>query len=232
MSKILLHFAAAAGLAFAIASGVSAAADATPKATDILFEGKHIAGVAPGTELMYKFVRKPTDEKILGKGYSDDISVKVESDAATAGKKNVLVQMFTGDRAKDPQRITDMDGNPMLIVFLDTALGHFRQLAGGDPSYLKNRFSSSYAKPDAKVEPVKISYKGAEHEGYRVSVSPFANDASRAKMRGFENAEFSIVLSEKIPGHFALMTANYANTQKGAPSLVETMTLDGVGDIK
>ena len=232
MFKTLISCATGASLALALALNASAAADTTPKATDILFEAKHITGIAPGTELHYKFVRKPSNEQVLSPGFTDDITVKVESDAATAGKKNVLVQMFTGERAKDANRITDMDGNPMLVVYLDTALGHFRLLAGGDPAYLKNRFSSSFAKPDVKVDPIKISYKGTDVDGYRVTVSPFLNDPSRAKMRGFEASAFSIALSDKIPGHFAQMIANYVNSQADGPSLEERMTLDGVGDVK
>ncbi len=231
MYKTLTCLAAAAGLSLALAAHATAAADATPKATDLLFEGKHIASISPGTELLYKFVRKPSNEQVLGPGYTDDIKVKVESDGAP-GKKNVLVEMFTGERAKDPNRITDMDGNPMLVVYLDTALGHFRLLAGGDPAYLKNKFSSSFTKPDAKVEPIKISYKGGDVDGYRVTVSPFASDPARSKMRGFETSTFSISLSDKIPGHFAQMIANYTNSQKDAPTLEERMTLDGVGDVK
>ena len=232
MLKTLIYSATGAGLALALAVGASAAADTTPpKAVDILFETKHIMSIAPGTLLLYKFERKPSNEKILGAGFNDDIKVKIESDGAP-GKKNVVVEMFTGERAIEPNHITDMDGNPVLIVFLDTALGHFNLLAGGDRAYLKHRFSDSFAKPEAKVDPVKISYNGADVDGYRVTVTPFLTDPSRAKMRGFETSVFSLVLSDKIPGYFAKMVSNYTNSQKDAPSLDEQMTLEGVGDIK
>lgn len=230
MLKSLISCATGAGLALVLAVGASAAADTTPKATDLLFEAKHIAGISAGTELVYKFDRKPSDEKMLGPGYIDDIKVKVESDGAP-GKKNVVINMFSGERLRDPNRITDMDGNPMLVVYLDNSLGHFQQLAGGDRAYLKNKFSSSFIKA-AKVEVVKVTYKGELVDGYRVSVTPFADDPSRAKMRGYEVAQFSIVLSDKIPGHFAKMIANFGNTQKGSPTLEESTTLDGVGEVK
>ncbi|NOT71699.1 MAG: hypothetical protein HOP09_10585 [Hyphomicrobium sp.] len=200
------------------------------KATEMLFDAKHIVNVPAGTELVYKFNRAPSDEKLLGKAFTDDIKVKVESDAA-AGKKNVLVSIYTGERAREPNRITDMDGNPMLIVYLDNALGHFRQLAGGDRAYLKNQFSKSIGN-QPKITPVKITYKGAEVEGQSVTVTPFADDPSRAKMRGYEGAEFKIVISDKIPGQFARMTSSFSNSQKDAPTLTETTTLDGVGDVK
>lgn len=200
------------------------------KATEILFDAKHIVNVPAGTELVYKFVSAPSNEKLLGKAFSDDIKVKVESDGVE-GKKNVLVTIYSGERARDPNRITDMDGNPLLIIYLDNAVGHFRQLAGGDRAYLKNQFSKSIG-TSPKIAPVKITYKGAEIDGQSVTVTPFADDPSRAKMRGYEGAEFKIVISDKIPGQFAQMTSSYTNSQKDAPTLIETTTLDGVGGVK
>jgi hypothetical protein len=206
------------------------AAGETPKPADILFERPHIALVAAGTVLDYKFVRKPSDEKALGPGFTDDITVTVESDGAP-GKKNVLVKMYSGDRAREPQRITDMDGNPMLIVYLDNAVSHFRQLAGGDGAYLKGMFSR-YLANGATIAPVKIMYKGQEVDGYQVTSTPYADDPAKAKMNGYEDAKFTIALSDKIPGYFAQMVSTYTSTDKTAPSLLETTTLDGVGAVK
>lgn len=221
------------GAIFALALTTLAAAGATaemPKVADILFERPHIGAITPGTELLYKFERKPSDENLLGKGFSDDIKLKIESDAPQ-GKKNVLVEIYTGPRARDPQRITDMDGNPMLVVYLDSAVAHFRQLGGGDPTYLKGMFKRALGST-ATIAPATITYKGAAVEGYLVSLTPYANDPSRSKMRGFEGSTFTIALSDKIPGYFAQMTSNYSNSDKSAPTLMETTTLEGVGEVK
>ncbi|SFV38601.1 hypothetical protein [Hyphomicrobium facile] len=221
-----------AGLAaFAVTclSAASVAAEA-PKPAEILFDRPHIAAVAPGTDLVYKFERKPSNPKALGEGYTDDIIVKVESDGAP-GKKNVMIKMYSGDRAREPQRITDMDGNPMLIIYLDNAVAHFRELAGGDSAYLKGMFSRHLG-DGATIAPATIVYKGQTVEGYRVTATPFVNDPARGKMRGFEGATFTIALSDKIPGYFAKMTAEYNNTDKNSPTLEETTTLEGVGEVK
>jgi len=223
-----LPFAALAALALLLPA--AAHAEDMPKPSDILFNRPHIASVAAGTVLDYKFVRKPSSEKLLGVGFTDDITVKIESDGAP-GKKNVLVQMYTGDRAREPQRITDMDGNPMLVVYLDGAVSHFRELAGGDSAYLKHMFSQ-YLGKGATIAPVKIMYKGQEVDGYQVTATPFADDPARAKMNGFENATFKIALSDKIPGYFAQMVSDYKSSDKSAPSLLETTTLEGVGAVK
>jgi hypothetical protein len=229
MSNFSFRKAGLAAFAVICLSAASVAAEA-PKPTEILFDRPHIAAVAPGTELVYKFERKPSNPKALGDGYTDNIVVKVESDGAP-GKKNVLVEMYSGERAREPQRITDMDGNPMLIVYLDNAVAHFRELAGGDGAYLKGMFSR-YLGNGATIAPATIIYKGQPVEGYRVTATPFVNDPSRAKMRGFEGATFTIALSDKIPGYFAKMTSEYNNTDKNSPTLEETTTLDGVGEVK
>lgn len=227
---MILKFPFAALAALALLIPAAAGASDLPKPTDILFNRPHISNIAAGTVLNYKFLRKPSNEQMLGAGFSDDITVTIESDA-TEGKKNVLVQMYTGDRARDPQRITGMDGNPMMVVCLDSAVSHFRQLAGGDAAYLKNTFSR-YLAEHATIAPVKISYKGENVDGYQITATPYAEDPSRSKMGGFENATFKIVLSDKIPGYLATMIADFNNTDKAAPTLLETTTLEGVGEIK
>lgn len=230
MLKFCFRKSALAAFAVTVLSAGAVAADDLPKPTDILFERPHIATVAPGTNLVYKFVRKPSNPKVLGEGFSDDITVSIEGNGAP-GKKNLRIQVYTGDRAREPQEITDMDGNPMLIVFLDDSVSHFRLLAGGDSMYLKGMFKKSLAE-DAKIVPVKIDYKGQSVDGYQVSLRPYLNDPAKAKMNGFEGSTFTIALSDKIPGYFAKMVAEYSNTDKNAPTLEESTTLEGVGDVK
>ena len=80
MSKFSFRMAGLLALATTCAS-ISGVAAETPKPADILFERPHIASVAPGTELVYKFVRKPSDERALGLGFTDNVTVKVEHKA-------------------------------------------------------------------------------------------------------------------------------------------------------
>ena len=162
---------------------------------------KHIAGVAPGTQLLYKFERKPSDEKVLGAGYSDDITVKVESDAARLARRMCWCRCSRANARKDPQRITDMDGNPMLVVFLDTALGHFRQLAGGDPRLFEEpvQFELSPS-PQPRSSRSRFPTKAPTSMAiaFRFRRSPMIHRA--LKCAALKTSMFSIVLSDKIPG--------------------------------
>lgn len=229
MHKRLLRCVGVIVLSF-VCGASAGAADSVPKLTDLLFNRPHIAEIAAGTILTYKFERKPSNEKMLGEGFTDNITVKIESDGKP-GKKNVRVQIYSGDRAREPQLINNMDANPMLVVFLDTAVAHYRMVAGGDGAYLKGMFSRYLAK-HGTITPAKITYKGQEVDGYQIKAVPYAEDAARAKMNGYENSEFTLALSEKIPGYFAQMISTYKSTDSAAPSLIETTTLDGVESVK
>lgn len=210
----------------AIAEPDKASADAVAE----LFDKPHIADLPTGTELVYTFDRKPSNAAILGAAFQDTISVKVTAESPEK-KKTVLVNIYTGDRAREPQQITDMTGNPLLVIYLDNAVAHFIELGGGDRAYMKNSFSRRLGS-DAKMTPVTIDYNGQKVPGKKVTIQPYANDPARAKMRGFENASFSIITSDKIPGFFAKMTSSYVNTSKDSPTLEESTTLKGVGEVQ
>jgi hypothetical protein len=220
----------AAALALFIAAPGSLAAADTPKVTDIIFEVQHIAALEKGAELVYHFERKPSDTATMGEAFKDDIKLKIV-DAVADGKKNIELQIYSGEHARDLQKIDGLSINPVFVVGIDAAVASFRIIGGGDRSYLKNAFSKALQET-AKVEPVKVDYKGSQVDGFKITVVPYTNDPSKAKMRGFEGSTFTFVVSDKVPGHFAKMIASYVNREKNAPSLEETTTLDGVGEVK
>ena len=93
MSNTLIRIAGLLAAATICANAASAAAE-TPKPTDILFEQPHIASIAAGTELVYKFVRKPSDEKLLGAGFTDNIVVEDRERRRTRQKKCAHTDVF------------------------------------------------------------------------------------------------------------------------------------------
>jgi len=215
------------GMAAAAADEKTAADDkgGQPNAVDMIFEHKHLSNVEQGKQIGYRFNRTVSDPKMLGQPFSDDITIKVVAEKP-AGKKDVDLQIYTGERARDLQKIPDLTINPVFLVYFNQAVNSFRQLAGGQQPYLTRAFSFAF-KDKAKVEPIRVDYKGKRIEAYRISVAPYVGDMNQSKMQGWEGAEYVLVLSDQVPGEIVDLIAKYKNKNLGDLRLVERITLDG-----
>ncbi|MGH1418126.1 MAG: hypothetical protein ACRBCJ_04640 [Hyphomicrobiaceae bacterium] len=220
----------AAGLAAGLICGmqVASAVAQGPSVLNVLFESPHLASIEKGRELVYKFDRKVSDTKTAGEEFQDDIKLGIIEVDEKTGKRKVTIKIFTGDRARKQQRITGMTGNPVLVVFLDRAVSNFARLAGGNRPYLKDRFRIGL-RDSAKIEATKLDYKGSKVDGFRVTVSPYAQDPNRLKMRGYEGAKFVFNVSDQVPGHFLSLKADYTSTVPESATLSETIVLHSEG---
>lgn len=225
-----LTFAMAFAASAVLQAFAASAAAQSPAATELIFDHQHLANVKAGDELVYNFARKVTGEERAGKGFNDEIKLKIE-DVDKEGKKNVALQIFSGERAREVQKITELTINPVFVVGMQQALASFRLMAGGDLSYLKHRFSVNL-RDKSKVEPVKLDYKGETVDGFKIEVAPFDNDPSVAKMRGYEVSRFTFVVSAQVPGEIAEMISATKSNAQDSVSFEETTTLAGFGGVK
>lgn len=219
-----------AALALVAAPLLALADPAKPTAVDVLFESKHLSNCALGQNLSYRFQRTVTRPELLGQPFADDIHLDVKTVNAD-GSRNLVMSVFTGERARDPLSVPDMTGNPLLVLFLDRAVNNYHSLAGGAQPYIKQQIRAAL-RDKAKVEPVKLEYSGTTVDAYRVSVIPFLGDPNAAKMSGYEGSEFTFLVSTAVPGQLAQMISKYDSGLKDAPRLEERMTLAGVGEVK
>jgi hypothetical protein len=216
------------GLSCAASAALAEAAKPTP--VDILFERKHLSNAAAGTDLVYRFERTVTNPDLLGQPFSDEIKIEVKK-VEPSGSRTVVVKVYTGERARDPQAIDDLTGNPILVVFLDRAIASYMSVAGGKVAYLKDKFRTAL-RERSTVDPVKIKLADKTVDGYRVSIAPYSGDLNAQKMRGYENSKFSIVVSDAVPGQFVELLATYDNNAKDAPRLEERTLMVGAEVLK
>jgi hypothetical protein len=203
----------------------SATAGDPPKATEIIFDHKHLANVEAGGEIDYRFNRTTNKPDVLGQPFADDITLKVVA-AKPTGARDVDLQIYTGERARDLQKLPDISINPVFLVYFNQAVNTFSMIAGGQRPYLTRVFSDGF-RDKAKVEPVKVDYKGKKIDAYRVSMTPYVGDQNEAKMEGWEGAEYVLVLSNEVPGEIVDLIAKYKNKYPGDLRLVERITLNG-----
>ena len=216
------------GMAAAAADDKTAADDkgGQPKAVDIIFEHKHLSNVDQGKQIEYRFNRTVSNPDLLGQPFSDDITIKVVAVKPT-GRKDVNLQIYTGDRARDLQQLPNLSVNPVFQVYFSQAVSTFSMLSGAKIPYLTRIFSLGF-RDKAQIEPIKVDYKGKKIDAYRITMAPYLGDVNESKMQGWEDAEYSLVVSEQVPGEIIDLIAKYKNKYPGDLRLVERITLDGV----
>lgn len=209
--------------------GASAAGD--QKAADILFETRHLDLIDRGSEVTYHFEKTGSDARLVGENYADDIRLGVTTVNAK-GERDVVFKVFTGDHARDPQNWPELTINPIFIWYLDRAVATIASLAGSENQmYFKARFREAL-RDKAGLEQVKVDYNGQSVDAYKVTVAPYVDDPNRAKMGGFQNSVFTIVVSNQVPGYFVDLQANYVSKEAAAPKLDEHIKLVGMGEAK
>jgi hypothetical protein len=192
-------------------------------AADILFAHPHLSGVPLGSELTYRLERSPSDTKRLGEPFGDDIKLVVKSVAAS-GTRDIDLQIFTGERARDIHSITELTGNPVLVIFLDRAVSDMVRLTGGKAAYFKNRFRAAL-RDSATSEATRAEFEGKMLDATRVVVRPFVGDANAGRMLGYEGSQFEFLLAEAVPGMLLDMKSKFVSTMPDAPKIEERIFL-------
>src|SRR5512139_3629831 len=139
-----------------------------------MFNARHLDLVPKGTGIAYKFEHGVTDEKLLGKPFTDDVKLAV-SDVTADGQRVLDVTVFTGDRQRPVQNFDGLSINPVFIWFLDKCVENYRTLSGGNHNYIKGRMREAFV-DKAKLEEVKVDFNGKSVPGYKVTIVPFSAD--------------------------------------------------------
>lgn len=221
MSTMRLRDLAALAVMTAVPAGAVAAG--SPTVEELVFQAKHLEKATKGSEVVYHFERKVSDQRLGGEAFSDEIKLDVVDDAGD-GKRNVVLHIFTNDRARDPYPLNGMDVNPLAHWYLDRSVATFKLFAGGSDPYLKDRFKKAMRDP-AAVEQASVQCNGKDVSGYRIKLVPFQGDPAVSKMSGFEISHFEMVVSDAVPGYFCELVTVIESTIKGTPKIEERVTL-------
>ena len=198
-------------------------AQAQDRPADILFARPHLSGVPSGSELTYRLERSPSDTKRLGEPFGDDIKLVVKSVAAS-GTRDIDLRIFTGERAREINSITDLTGNPVLVIFLDRAVSNMVRLTGGTAPYFKDRLRAGL-RDKATSEATRAEFEGKMLDATRIIVRPFVDDANAGRMLGYEGSQFEFLVAEAAPGMLLDMKSKFVSTLPDAPKLEERIFL-------
>jgi hypothetical protein len=222
MLRFVRGLAPVVALALILPIGAMAAAE-QPQPADLIFNARHLDLVGKGGGIAYKFEHSVTDEKLMGKAFTDDVKIAV-ANVTPEGQRVLDVTVFTGDRQRPVQNFDGLSINPVFIWFLDKSVENYRVMSGGNHNYIKGRMRDAFV-DKAKLEPIKVDFGGKSIDGYKITIVPFVEDPNKHKMQGFENSKFTFVLSKDIPGYFYELNAEIFSSQAGTGKMTDRLVL-------
>jgi hypothetical protein len=218
----MTRFGVAAALLLTVTGLHGALAAEAPGAADLLFEAPAWRVAPAGTALSYRYERRTGNEAVFGPPASDRIRLDLDPGDA-AETRTARVAMFTDERRVPAGPFENVGYNPALVLFLEHHVGRLAKLVQANPRYLKNAIRAAL-RDRAVVTPTTFELQGRAVPGWRVAVTPFADDPNRARMRGLDTLDYTFVAAESVPGLIARIEAT-AKAEDGL-LLQETLTYD------
>ena len=193
----------------------------TPTATDLLFDYPQMKNTAPSGTLTYDYLRRSGISKgPFGAPLQDKVTLTVDP-----GKKpetrDIKVEMFSGLNRRPAGPFEDMEGNPIVSLFLENHLQALARVLEANPRYLKLAIRRGL-RDRAEVTPTKVMVGGKEVEGWRIVTRPFVGDPMSERMRGMDDLTYTFVTSSAVPGEIVSMEAA-AKSKDGGELLEEKL---------
>jgi hypothetical protein len=174
---------------------------AGPDAASLLFETPALIGVPTGTTLIYRMERTVAGSEGVRSGAEPAllpsmsmVELSLKSDSETGGR-DAHVEIVTAERLQAAGSFQSLVGNPVVVVFLERDVADMSRILRGSPYYIRNRIREALGETTL-AEPARFTFEGREIEGWRVAVSPFAQDRNRDKLREYSAKRYEYA----VPG--------------------------------
>ena len=195
---------AIAGLVLACCTGLALAAPlGSEKSYDMLFRNGSLDQIDKTSELIYR--------RDVRNALKPDVEDRDTGDIALSfqeGEANMALLEFRQDgKHRSLGTFPASVGNPMIMYFYESVVRDMAESAGGSPFYIRNRIK------DALIQSTDIVKGEAMVGGEKVVTQtirmyPFADDPNRERMKGFEDLELSVTMSDSVPGWYMSFVAD------------------------
>jgi hypothetical protein len=217
-------------LTLAVAAELPAATDQeAPSAQGLLFDANYLVPLAAPSRLIYSYSYKSGDPERFGKGFDDEVAMKLSASTDGNGQKDVVVGMFTGERERVIGPITRVSGNPIIMMFMERDVSQMNMHVGGQAVYFRNIIRLAF-REGAKLEPAVFSWEGRQVNGTKITIQPFLSDPSGGRMQLFRTKTYEFIVSDAVPGGIYEVHSVVGNDSPDAkvPALDSTLTLKGI----
>lgn len=163
------------------------------EAQKMVFMGEHLRQTRVGQKLVYDFRRRATGEP----DRTDAVSMTVTK-VRDESRRDLSFEFLSG-----PERVNFPDaqgyrGNPIAVQFLERDIRDMSKLTGTPAAYFRNRIRKSFRDP--QIADTTVTVAGRQVDATEITVVPFAQDPTVAKLDGYATKEYRFTYSEQVPG--------------------------------
>ena len=203
---------------------------AGPDAASLLFETPALIGVPTGTTLIYRMERtvagsdgsRSLEPALLPSMSTVELSLKSNSET---GGRDAHLEIVTTERRQAVGSFPSLVGNPVVLVFLERDVADMSRILRGSPYYIRNRIKDALG-GTTLAESARFIFEGREIEGWRVAVSPFAQDRNRHKLREYSAKRYEFTVSDAVPGGVYELRTSKPGVD-GAPMVENRLAFEG-----
>lgn len=216
--------AAALLLAGALAMPARAADDAPPADISVaerrLFVDNHFKDLRGKLGLDYVFEKRGSLEAPI------DDTAHVEVGRAEAdGARNVQVDYLHGPHAVKLPSPGRVEGNPVILFFLEREVREMKRRTGGSELYFRKRMRMALANA-AELKQVKRKVGAREVDALEIRIAPFRDDPMRSRYDTLADKTYLMTLSEAVPGQVVELSTELTRAAaSGGRELVLSETL-------
>lgn len=196
-------------LAMSLVVPLAAPASAGP-ASERIFSTTAMDLIKTGQQVIYTHVREGTAGEDLNPEPNGEIRIRLQT--GDDQKREAVVTMGPVGELKPVSVWPASSGNPILPIFLESALRAMARTTGGSTFYIRNRIKDAMGAAE-KMDPVTVQVDGSDLKATEIVFPLFQNDKNRDRMGDFKDMTLTFVLSEEMPGDIVRFVAQ---TPEGA----------------
>ncbi|HEX7155661.1 MAG TPA: hypothetical protein VF229_00505 [Burkholderiaceae bacterium] len=196
------------------------------RAETLLFMSNHLAALAVPRRLHYEFRKSGS----LEAGFEDTVDIDV-TPGAEAGTRDGSARFFSGDRRVPYPTVEHVEGNPVLLFYLEREIREMSRLTGGKPDYFRKRIRMALA-DHFDVREIQVQVASGLVDATQIVISPYLDDPNRARFENLATKTYVFTISDRVPGTIYQVEGRVPASDKGSAAvLVETLTFVSSGEI-
>lgn len=192
-------------------ASTSTDAGAFSPANTLLFATNHMQAVKPEQTLVYDLQQSGS----MVEAIKDTVTLKLAAKNAT--HTETAIEFMTGERNRWVPPFTNPEGNPVLMLFLQTDIHDMERVNGGQWRHFQKYIK--FALEKSELSEVSFSYAGKTLQGKKVSIQPYLNDPDKNKFtnQAFVNKQYEFIVSAEVPGGIYKIVTDVPGTNTDQP---------------